>query len=700
MVNRQATVLFVVLFFLLGHATGIHAYKVGTHENITSKTSSLSAKYNQFVSDSPVSLDASNNLMIWGSSAEDEIPRFLNHFYDPIDGSALSSVNATAIRWAYGSGEVGSLFENEYSWTNARRYMYEAFIETDEAVRREKYYRLYRSLGQIVHLVEDMAQPSHTRLDPHASHADFLGGFFAPLLNPSHLEDWSRINDNEIIAYANTASGPQAVTSFEQPFLTLASFSNRNFFSDDTIFQDYPQPAVDDTNYTDDFISRGTGEVAQVVAEDGEVYDVGYIVKTRGAYAGVKLAQVGYFGPRIFNFPGQNLAFLIDDEVAKENAEILIPLAVSYSAGLLDYFFRGQMVANGTPKQGVNNEINAISVKVSNATPGEEMKDGSLMVAFEYKPPSSTEIVYGVSDVVGANIVPGDSSQATYEFSFPEGIPVGSERIRYVLVFQGTLGSESGAVVASRIALCSGFCEDWESGSGGYYFVGGSSGTTTEGSRNFPTSNGAWDVYCVGSSGRSDTSAEAVITSDVSANQSKFLRMYSEITRSSSFGGGAGCNAEIVFPSPLSLLSHNNLSLDFYYDINIINLSPGYFRDWFIVKSANLRFRIEGADLGIERTIRTPEIIINGTGADSTRIIIYIYRSLGYNYEFKRTESGQWGSVRLDIKEILQDLAGVSDETLADLTITSMKLGGSIVGGRNSFFGGTYAFDNISLSGN
>ncbi len=39
---------------------------------------------------------------------------------------------------------------------------------TDEEIRKAYWATTFRSLGDIVHLIEDVAQPQHTREDPHS----------------------------------------------------------------------------------------------------------------------------------------------------------------------------------------------------------------------------------------------------------------------------------------------------------------------------------------------------------------------------------------------------------------------------------------------------------------------------------------------------------------------------------------------------
>jgi hypothetical protein len=58
---------------------------------------------------------------------------------------------------------------------DAREYQLKSLTETTKVDREKNAALLFRTLGQVIHLVQDMAQPQHTRNDPHSG---CLGGFF------------------------------------------------------------------------------------------------------------------------------------------------------------------------------------------------------------------------------------------------------------------------------------------------------------------------------------------------------------------------------------------------------------------------------------------------------------------------------------------------------------------------------------------
>ncbi len=133
--------------------------------------------------------------------------RPFNHFYDPVLNRALTTIlgitpGEKAPDWGLGVRDVFSnpndenIFrDNHFTVFDAREAMYRALTgkskDNQEVAAtkddRNKYWAtLFRALGDIVHLVEDMAQPQHTRNDPHAGKK--FDSNFAPLGHKSVYE--------------------------------------------------------------------------------------------------------------------------------------------------------------------------------------------------------------------------------------------------------------------------------------------------------------------------------------------------------------------------------------------------------------------------------------------------------------------------------------------------------------------------------
>jgi hypothetical protein len=436
--KRQVFIIFLLIFL----ASPTLAYKTDTHQLISARAVTSSSNYQKFLNEFSLQRNRADGLILYGSIAEDDasllLRRYQYHFYDPINEKGLFEIFDPAPVWGYSH----TVPFNEFSWVEARQALYDWLTGETEGSREESYKKVFRSLGHVIHLIQDMAQPSHVRGDAHASHSEDPTGIFPTVFNPSHLEDWGQDHSSEIFSYANTATGPKSVVSFDDTFETLALFSNQNFFSDDTIFKDYELPSKEETNYTDAFLHTGIGGAAQVVAEDGQIDYVPYIIKTSGTITGYKLAQVGYFGPvlvRSADVGKHLLAFQIDDEVAKDNAKLLIPQAVGYSAGLLDYFFRGEVEAE--------NEF--AGVRITNKS-GETMNGNVEFYYDAVDPETGAE-----SRKKAAGPLPTGSlgSQGSTVLQPILVTTNAKDPGQFILVFRGALGAEPDAVVGKVVEL-------------------------------------------------------------------------------------------------------------------------------------------------------------------------------------------------------------------------------------------------------
>ena len=123
-----------------------------------------------------------------GSTDEDSpICRASNHFHNPLkswDQSGVSdqpslisgwcsltgySTKYSNVIWATGylspspNGSKITINGQEMSWDNARDYYYKALTSQSSADRETNFAKTFQSLGQVVHLIEDMAVTSNVR---------------------------------------------------------------------------------------------------------------------------------------------------------------------------------------------------------------------------------------------------------------------------------------------------------------------------------------------------------------------------------------------------------------------------------------------------------------------------------------------------------------------------------------------------------
>lgn len=108
-----------------------------------------------------------NNKMIFdwigdGGENEDAGIRALNHFLNPITNQGLSG-QYSVVNWATLS-VVSQQLEN-YSWNDVRDYYLKALTYSDKTTRENYYALTFQGVGQLMHLVQDMSVPAHTRND-------------------------------------------------------------------------------------------------------------------------------------------------------------------------------------------------------------------------------------------------------------------------------------------------------------------------------------------------------------------------------------------------------------------------------------------------------------------------------------------------------------------------------------------------------
>lgn len=180
-----------------------------------------------------------------GSIDEDTDPRWINHFYDPESGdgwtgehlgphgretvqgvsNTLVAMNFTPLpapKWAEDQEAQNKFID--YGWNHTwQKAIY------DYANGREK--EAFESLGYVLHLIEDMSVPDHTRND---SHPHVFGDPGSP------YEEWAKIyTNNHKLDTAEKLTGEKATmpqfSNLKEAFDYTAKYSNENFFSEETI---------------------------------------------------------------------------------------------------------------------------------------------------------------------------------------------------------------------------------------------------------------------------------------------------------------------------------------------------------------------------------------------------------------------------------------------------------------------------------
>ncbi len=189
--------------------------------------------------------------VIQGSIDEDLAPRWLNHFYDPVYERGLTTdipgVNGyLAKNWAqfssYQTINIGNIIN---LWTGNGPvisgsewgdFSYEAAVK-NYSKNKEK--EAYIALGHVLHLIEDMTVPEHTRNDAHT------GGTMA-----SFYESWTMSNSSGLTQdlgkiLFNQGRKTVIYSDLASYFNNLADYTNTHFFSPRTIKSDiYQKPKI------------------------------------------------------------------------------------------------------------------------------------------------------------------------------------------------------------------------------------------------------------------------------------------------------------------------------------------------------------------------------------------------------------------------------------------------------------------------
>ncbi len=273
----------------------------------------------------------------------------------------------------------------------------------------------------------------------------------------------------------------------------LADYSNRGFFTLENNVGNttYPKPLPSESSYTlvrnADFPGINSSYLFGTVDDDVIGSTNGITMSTKSVFDGL----------------GTVAAYTLSKRNYDDRAALLIPRAVAYSAGVLDYFFRGQMEISlpdsrvyaivdhaafagaGVPPTNAQTGYKGFSkvrLKLKNTTddvhaPGggtyiQAMGAGTLVAVAKFHrnlsyqdnlsgekgaltpeglpvDPSrspSEEIV--VSQFITVSSVPSDPPQE-FEFTFGQEIPINATDLYLQVVFRGALGQEADAVVVA-----------------------------------------------------------------------------------------------------------------------------------------------------------------------------------------------------------------------------------------------------------
>jgi hypothetical protein len=165
----------LILIAVSCHASLAFAYDVPIHKSLTKKAFAQAIDQNDFLvrlglKDDKTAIAGMTPSDHAGKGAvdEDNGVRPLNHFFDPVPADGLTgltdpnglcfAIGAPAYSWG-----LEAQLQNSYTLTDANKYQYNFLTGPNPSVRDSNARFLFETVGHLVHLVQDMAQPEHTR---------------------------------------------------------------------------------------------------------------------------------------------------------------------------------------------------------------------------------------------------------------------------------------------------------------------------------------------------------------------------------------------------------------------------------------------------------------------------------------------------------------------------------------------------------
>ena len=450
------------------------------HPKITASAAQSSVGLQNFLSDACVDTDGlETDLLIAGSIYED-IPftRGFNHFYDPTKHPAIGLTDGfdwwayPSFRWA--TEDLTQFSSQSYPWRLVRAYELDALTNSSQVVRQNSLNLTMFCLGHVLHLNQDLTVPAHVRNDNHGLTLEhgvretFI--MWTEIYGRDHYADnpqWFTNQSHGGWSWWQNTAGFQKLEDFwnrdmlrtdgvdalkaearGDVNLGLSEFCNGNFISEDATYKEcgnsskhtFSYPSLDGTTYSQMRVKELDNVLLSslhpVYLNNGHLARRIYLKKEHDgivvtnhcvmSYLGVALAAKGPT-PRLSTLvPIQRVSVSLDDtNVLQEYHEKLIPKAIEYSAGILDYFFRGTF----TFQVSGNESESDFTLK---NTSGQDFSGGAFFLLQETDGLRTLLRQYPLADLVPNGILAdGGSVNFTY---------AGAATEKYLCFYQGTIG--------------------------------------------------------------------------------------------------------------------------------------------------------------------------------------------------------------------------------------------------------------------
>jgi hypothetical protein len=430
-----------------------------------------------------------------GAVFEDNGTRPLNHFYNPLTNEPLVHLVCSlpllscnpSPDWAL--EEQTTYSKQDDSFRDTRQFFLNALTLQSKTARETAWGRTFQGLGQIMHHLQDMAQPQHVRNDPHQE-SSYLPSFFE---NPSLYEHYTaqtgpddvrgRVRTSYFGGYTPVYSTDDPAT-FNSPRKLwhtgngkgIADYTNRGFVSAGTNFDQiagrimFPQPDITSSTVTIEDKTALCQEISEhsgaplprdgagqalpcLMAFIGTDVEDSYRPDQSGQNA--KTATFSIFDAELTKYFQIRLATL-----NKFNFEAAYPFlmkrAVGYSAGLINYFFRGKIDLAPDPNipgQHLIKNLGPETLKGAFALYYDDQNGNRYPVVPD--PADTTKAVEWLTPAAGLAPQEGMLLPA---FAPPTN-PAAKAAEEYILIFKGEMGEEKlvngfvGAVAAQKVSI-------------------------------------------------------------------------------------------------------------------------------------------------------------------------------------------------------------------------------------------------------
>lgn len=329
MENRKSYVLTAAILIAVGvflRAVPAAAYEVNTHAYLTSEAIEL---YNKHTKGNKITSEL-KRFVIDGAIHEDDDPRYRNHFYDPINNEGLNDMGLSGqsakewVRDGAHQGKAGYALLSDSSLAPVDRQKIEGLkglsdFTWDAGIRywlQGEEEMAMEVLGHVMHVMEDMGVPEHTRNDAHpdgSAYEEYVSRYDAN--NPDQrLRD--RLGDKQ----------PATLRSLDAYFDGLAKYSNKYFYSPGSL-GGYDFPELD---YRNAETKEGKYYISNKDDEGNKYY-----LAIKKNIANISL---GYSDVSIDR-----------DTITESYWNLLSVRTVRYSAGVIDLFFRDVEKAKNDP---------------------------------------------------------------------------------------------------------------------------------------------------------------------------------------------------------------------------------------------------------------------------------------------------------------------------------------------------------------